>query len=125
MRLIDDILSVDANAIHCVDTDHQAPSYPLRLDGKLFGCVLVELGAQAAAVHVSLFGTEGAHTGLVLSINNADVRVDRVETVNRLTVRAWRLQSLNTVSSYRFEVLDGSARILAAQVLLSMRWGSE
>ncbi len=121
MRLIDDVVSADEDGILCIATDHQAASYPLRIDGILHGCVLMELGAQAAAAHASLFGMSGAHTGLVLSFGNVEIRRDRVETKRQLTVRAWQLQSLDNASSYGFEVFDGADLVVAAEVLLSMQ----
>jgi len=121
MRLIERIVSVGADTIHCVAADHRDPDYPLRLDGVLYGASLVEIGAQAAAAHVSLHGVEGAHTGLVLAISNAEILQDRVAGGGPLEVRAWRIQARDDAASYRFEVRDGSAILVAADVLLSLQ----
>ncbi|MEL7088565.1 MAG: phosphotransferase, partial [Planctomycetota bacterium] len=67
MQLIGAITHMDDNTIHAEPTDHTAPDFPLRIDGKLYTSALVELGAQAAAAHASIHGVGGAHAGLVLA----------------------------------------------------------
>jgi predicted hotdog family 3-hydroxylacyl-ACP dehydratase len=121
MRLIEEIVSADAHAIHCTARDHREASYPLRVDGVLYNCALVELGAQAAAAHISLFGIGGAHTGLALALGDVEVFVDRVTGSAKLTVRAEQLQALDDSARYRFEVIDGAGPVIAGNVLLSLK----
>lgn len=121
MRLIEEIVSADGREILCIARDHRAQSYPLRLDGELHACVLVELGAQAAAAHTSLSGIGGAHTGLVLAFSNVEVFRDRVAGDQPLTVRAGRRQSLEDAATYRFEVIDRAGTVVAGDVLLSLQ----
>ena len=121
MRLIDKIVSADASRIICIARDHNMASYPLRLDGVLHICTLVELGAQAAAAHTSLFGTGGAHTGLVLALSNVEVLVDRVVDSTPLTVRAERRQALDDAAKYHFEVMGESGMMISGDVLLSLQ----
>lgn len=121
MRLIEEIVSADAGEILCIARDHRADSYPLRLDGALYGCTLVELGAQAAAAHTSLFGVGGAHTGLVLAFSNVEVFRDRIAGDGPLTVRAEQLQSLEDAARYRFEVMDRAGTVVAGDILLSLQ----
>lgn len=121
MLLIGEIVSADEREIRCLATDHRAPSYPLRLGGRLFSCTLVELGAQAAAAHTSLFGIAAAHTGLILALGNLELGPDLVETEERLAIRAELLESLDPTALYRFEVTGGDERLVAADVLLGMQ----
>jgi predicted hotdog family 3-hydroxylacyl-ACP dehydratase len=121
MRLIDKIVSADASKILCIARDHSVASYPLRLDGVLHACTLVELGAQAAAAHTSLFGSGGAHTGLVLALSSVEVFVDRVADDAPLTVRAEQRQALDDAARYHFEVTDGTGTVVAGDVLLSLQ----
>jgi predicted hotdog family 3-hydroxylacyl-ACP dehydratase len=124
MRLIDEILSADAGEILCVARDHSGASYPLRLEGVLYGCALVELGAQAAAAHTSLFGIAGAHTGLVLSLSNVVVSVDRVTDDAPLRISAVQQQSLDDAARYHFEVQGGTGVLVSGDVLLSLQRGT-
>lgn len=121
MRLIGEIVSADARTIRCLATDHRAPSHPLRFGGRLFSCALVELGAQAAAAHTSLFGIGSAHAGLMLSLTDVVVGPDLVATDERLAVRAELLESLDAMARYRFEVTAGGERLVAADVMLAMQ----
>jgi predicted hotdog family 3-hydroxylacyl-ACP dehydratase len=125
MRLIEEIVSADAEEILCIARDHRSASYPLRLDGVLHGCALVELGAQAAAAHTSLFGASGAHTGLVLAFGNVEVFRDRVVGDEPLTARAERRQSLADAARYRFEVMDRHGKVVAGDILLSLQRRTE
>ena len=121
MRLIEKIVSADDREILCIARDHHVSSYPLRLDGELHACTLVELGAQAAAAHASLFGVDAAHTGLVLALSNVEVFRDRAAGDGPLTIRGERRQSLDDAASYHFEVMDGAGAVVAGDVLLSMQ----
>jgi predicted hotdog family 3-hydroxylacyl-ACP dehydratase len=120
MRLIADIESADAMRIRCRATDHSAPAYPLRLDGVLHIAALVELGAQAAAAHASLFGMGAAHTGLVLGIGDLALYRDRVESAEPLRMAAERVHGLDTAAAYRFSVTQGAAALVTGEILLSM-----
>jgi predicted hotdog family 3-hydroxylacyl-ACP dehydratase len=121
MRLIDQVVSADAVEILCIAQDHSMASYPLRFDGVLHPCALVELGAQAAAAHTSLFGSGEAHTGLVLALQSVEVFVDRISDDAPLTVRAKQCQTLDDAARYQFEVIDGTGTVVTGDVLLSLQ----
>ncbi len=131
MQLIGEILSADEREIRCLARDHRGPSYPLRLGGRLFCCALVELGAQAAAAHTSLFGIAAAHTGFVLSLSGVVIGPDLAPSDAPpseappsdapLAIRAEHLDSLDARALYRFEVTGGEARLVAGDVLLGMQ----
>lgn len=121
MQLIERIVSADATGIRCLAKDHRAASYPLRLDGYLHGGTLVELGAQAAAAHASLFATAGAHTGLVLALSNLEIGQDRVDSPGPLIVLAELSQALGGGASYRVEVWSGAELVVASDLLLGIQ----
>lgn len=121
MRLIEHVVSADANEILCIAHDDRAATYPLRLDGELHPCTLVELGAQAAAAHTSLFGVSEAHTGLILALSNVVILRDRIAGDAPLTVRAELRQSHEDAARYRFEVIDAAGMVVTGDVLLSMQ----
>jgi predicted hotdog family 3-hydroxylacyl-ACP dehydratase len=124
MRLIEEIVSASAEEIRCIARDHSADSYPLRLDKVLHCCTLVELGAQAAAAHTSLYGACGAHMGLVLAFRNVEVFRDRIEGDGPLTIWAEQRQSLEDAAQYRFEVMDRDGAVVAGDILLSLQRGA-
>ena len=121
MRLIEAVLSADPERVRCRASDHRGEDYPLRIDGVLHGAVLVELGAQAAAVHASLHAIGAAHAGLVLAFGNIDVRRDTVGHQGRLVATAERRALQDDSASYRFEVADEGGTIVTGELLLSMR----
>jgi predicted hotdog family 3-hydroxylacyl-ACP dehydratase len=120
MRLVAAIEAADASSIRCRATDHASPDHPLRLDGVLYAAALVELGAQAAAAHASLFGMGTAHAGLVLAIGDLVLHRDRIEDKEQLSMTAERRHQLDTAAEYRFVVSQGSAPVVAGEILLSM-----
>jgi len=54
MSLLDQVTSWDDNAINCRSAAHLRSNNPLLKNGKLSTVLLVEYGAQAAAIHASL-----------------------------------------------------------------------
>ncbi|MFK7944691.1 MAG: hypothetical protein AB8B85_17530 [Paracoccaceae bacterium] len=120
MRLITGIDQADDTSIVCHADGHTADSYPLRLGGVLYSAALVELGAQAAAAHASLFGLGHAHMGLVLTISDVTLSVERIENPDRLVITGTRIELLAMAASYRFDVRQAGAAIASGSVLLSM-----
>lgn len=120
MRLIAAVEAADATRIDCRATDHAAPDYPLRLDGVLYSAALVELGAQAAAAHASIFGVGAAHTGLVLAIGDLDLHRDCVDDPHPLRMTAERLDRIGSAVAYRFDVTQAGAPLVTGELLLSM-----
>ena len=121
MRLIAAIEGADRAGIRCRAIDHSAPDYPLRLDGVLHAAALVELGAQAAAAHASLYGTGAAHAGLVLALSDVELRCTPIEDAQPLRIVADRLEQIEGAAAYRFTVLQSEAPLVSGTVLLSMR----
>lgn len=120
MQLLQSILRVDAESICCRATSHEGEDHPLRLNGVLHATALLELGAQTAAAHASLFGLGRAHTGLVLAVSAAEFTCARVTSPAVLTVAAKRLDTLSLAASYHFEVRQAERLLVSSTVLLSM-----
>ncbi len=121
MRLIEAIEFLDDTHIRCTAVDHAAGDYPLRLGGVLYVAALVELGAQAAAAHASLFGMGAAHTGLVLTLSAVTMQGDEVHAPEPLAVEAKRLHGLDNAAGYRFSVSQAGANLVTGETLLSMQ----
>lgn len=120
MRLIDCIEMAEESELTCRAKPHEPPDYPLRIDGVLFTATLVELGAQAAAAHASLFGMGAAHTGLVLSISNTRFGSSTVDAPDPFRIVAKRLRLMDNAASYVFEITQNDAHLVEGEVLLSM-----
>lgn len=120
MRLIGSIEKADDAMIRCIARDHFDGDYPLRLNGVLYASALVELGAQAAAAHASLYGLGAAHTGLVLSIGAVEFHRNEVPDNGNLQIVAQRLRALGMAASYHFSVGLHGAPITSGEVLLSI-----
>ena len=54
MSLIDSVSYWDKNLIHCWTKSHLCSNNPLRTNLQLHSTILIEYGAQAAAIHASL-----------------------------------------------------------------------
>lgn len=121
MRLIGRILHADGGRIDCLAKPHGGRDYPLRIDGRLHAVALVELGAQAAAAHASLFGMGNHHTGLLLSLHGLEVAAQEVpEAVDRLEASAIQMHFEETVARYRFEVRAQTKMLLGGEAMLKM-----
>lgn len=122
MRLIESISSVSEQNIHCIAAPHVAATYPLRIDGILFSTSLVELGAQAAAAHASLFGVEGNHTGLLIGLQNIKVQKSTVtECPQPMDITAQQLHFDTNGSLYSFKVTSGDEVLITGRAALKMQ----
>lgn len=120
MRLIAEVEHADRMCIGCQATDHSELEYSLRVDGVLYAAALVELGAQAAAAHASVFGIGAAHAGLVVALSNVELRCVEIDNPARLRVQAERLEQIEGAATYRFTVVQDEVLLVTGEILLSM-----
>lgn len=125
MSLIAAVTSIDTKHIVARAMPHGEPDYPLRINGILYSTALVELGAQAAAVHALLRRDDVAGAGLLLSLANVKVYVMEVEADGPLTIRGEALQAVDRAANYHFTVYDSSEPIIEGDLLLSMEGSPE
>lgn len=122
MCLIEEVLNADEASIRCRAKDHRHIDYPLRIGGQLMNVSLVELGAQAAAVHASLYGIGGHHAGLLLALHDVEVRRPDVGLTDApLETTAERLHFDATGALYRFAVYDRKAEVVSGDAMLMIR----
>ena len=122
MRLIDRVVSVSERQIHCIATPHNDATYPLRIDGTLFSACLVELGAQAAALHASFFDVKGNHTGLLVGLQNVEFSLPVLPRFpDPLQVFANQLHFDSNGSLYDFKVVLGSEACTTGRAALKMQ----
>ena len=106
MQLIETIRHADDTSIQCLAKPHSAPDYPLRVEGVLHCSALVELGAQAAAAHASLFSIGAAHAGLLLTLSNVEIGDTQPDQIAEpLQIWAKRLHGDESSARYRFRVM--------------------
>lgn len=122
MLLIERVLEADETTIRCQARDHREPAYPLRIDGKLPMLALVELGAQAAAAHASLFGVGGAHAGVLLSLEGVSAAISDADAVaGPLIATAERLHADPDGARYAFCLWHKSEPVLEGRAMLRMQ----
>ena len=85
MCLLDAVEWWDDSAIHAVSEGHARVDNPLRGEHGLHAVHLAEYGAQAMAVHGALraraAGSEQARPGMLVSLRNLKLAVERVDTL--------------------------------------------
>lgn len=82
MCLIDEVVSWDAQRIHCRSRSHLDPANPLRRGGRLAALHLIEYGAQSMAIHGGLDAQsrgENAAPGLLVSAREVQLLVETLD----------------------------------------------
>jgi predicted hotdog family 3-hydroxylacyl-ACP dehydratase len=117
MCLLDAVLAWDADTLHAGSESHLRPDNPLRGADGLHAVHLAEYGAQAMAVHGALLararGVETARPGMLVSLRDVRLQVERVPTDGRLDVHAQCLYADDAGAQYAFRVEQGG-RLLAS-----------
>jgi len=126
MRLIERIVSADKSQIHCIAASHASDDYPLRLHARLFSVSLVELGAQTAAAHASLFDVKGHHTGLLIALQGVEILRHEVrETRKNLEIFAKQLHFDANGAIYGFRVSGEFGDLVKGRAILKMKGETE
>lgn len=114
MCLLEAMESCSTDEIVCRIGHHAAASNPLRLDDRLPAASALEYASQAMALHGSL-ATSGKPptSGFLASARDLRLHVERLdEAAGPLRVRAQRLAGDSGQAMYRFELRDGTGRLL-------------
>jgi predicted hotdog family 3-hydroxylacyl-ACP dehydratase len=120
MRLLDRVLSHDADSIVCTAVSHRDPANPLRRDGMLPAVCGVEYALQAMAAHGALTGDGVAQApGYLASLRGVALHVARLDDVAEdLRVEARALSRAARGFVYAFEVLAGGVALLSGQAAI-------
>ena len=117
MCLLDAVLAWDADTLHATCDSHLRPDNPLRSPRGLHAVHLAEYGAQAMAVHGALLararGVETPRPGMLVSLRDVALLVERVPPAGRLDVHAQCLYADDAGAQYAFRVVHGD-RLLAS-----------
>ena len=120
MRLLDRVLSHDADSIVCAAVSHRDAGNPLRRDGMLPAVCGVEYALQAMAAHGALTGDGAAQApGYLASLRGVALHVARLDDVAEdLRVEARALSRAARGFVYAFEVLAGGDVLLSGQAAI-------
>ncbi|MBI0537812.1 3-hydroxylacyl-ACP dehydratase [Roseomonas sp. KE2513] len=120
MRLLDRVLSHDADSILCAAVSHRDPANPLRRDGMLPAVCGVEYALQAMAAHGALTGDGAAQAaGYLASLRGVSLRVARLDSiVADLRVEARALSRAARGFVYAFEVSAEGEALLSGQAAI-------
>ena len=81
MCLIDGIVNYDTQSITCQTESHQLTSNPLRNNKQLASINGIEYAAQAAALHLALAKITTQHRGMLASIQECQLYVQRLDII--------------------------------------------
>jgi predicted hotdog family 3-hydroxylacyl-ACP dehydratase len=120
MRLLDRVLSHDADSIACAATSHRDPANPLRRDGTLPAVCGVEYALQAMAAHGALTGDGAAQPpGYLASLRRVALEAERLDDVaGDLLVEARALSRAARGFVYDFTVSVGGRVLLSGQAAI-------
>lgn len=116
MCLLDELVARDDKRVHMRTTKHRDPHNPLRRDGRLHAVNLIEMGAQAMAVHGALKARDAGgrpHAGWLISTRDVELMIEWVEALPQaLDIHADCLASTSAAIQYAFRV-EHDGRVLA------------
>ena len=125
MCLLDAVLNWDSESIVCSTASHRRDSNPFRESGELQSVILVEYGAQAAAVHAGLvqqgLGRGAGHRGTAYigAVKDLLIRQATVDpAIETLQIQAQCLLNSNDGAIYRIQCKADEQLLLAARVVL-------
>jgi predicted hotdog family 3-hydroxylacyl-ACP dehydratase len=122
MCLLEEVLSWDAREITCRASNHRNPANPLREHDVLHAICGVEYAAQAMAVHGALVHGSAMRRGVLASVREVTMRVQRLDDISEdLVVSARALLGDDAHLLYEFTIAASEREILegrAAVVLL-------
>ena len=120
MRLLDRVVSHDAEAILCAATSHRDPANPLRRAGRLPAVAGVEYALQAMAAHGALTGDGAAQApGYLASLRGVALGAARLDdAAGELRVAARALSRGARGFVYAFEVSADGVALLSGQAAI-------
>ena len=121
MCLLDRVDSWGQSSIACVSQSHHHIDNPLREGGRLNAAVLIEYGAQAAAVHARLSGAGigGSRTALIGAVKALKLHCRHVDpTQDVLLVSARNVLHSADCAIYEIDVRANGELLVEARVVL-------
>lgn len=119
MCLLESVETWDANRIVCRAISHRALDNPLRRAGCLPALCGVEYGLQAMAAHGTLAGRLSRRAGLLASLRQTRLHVERLDDISdALVVEARRISDDWRLLVYEFAVSAGGRPLLDGRAIV-------
>lgn len=121
MCLLDEVISFDSENIVCSTRSHRRADNPFMVEGELPTLVLVEYGAQAAAVHAGLLqtGIASGGTAFLGAIKSMKINAAMVApSIEQLRVEASCLLNDSSGAIYRFQCGSDSDVLISGRLVL-------
>jgi predicted hotdog family 3-hydroxylacyl-ACP dehydratase len=116
MCLLDELLDWDAHMVRCLSHRFAAPTNPLRRpDGTLGTAALIEIAAQAMALHGRLTAPQDGtpRPGMLAALRDVHFFAPPLlDVTTPLIIMAKRLVGDDTGASYQFEVTSDGTELL-------------
>lgn len=117
MRLLDEVVAWDGDAITCRASSHRDPANPLRSAGGLSAIVGVEYAAQAIAVHGGLLEQSRPRTGYLAALRDVVCSAERLDgEAADLMVHATRIAAESGRLLYDFRIASGGRELLSGRL---------
>jgi len=121
MCLLDEVVEWNQQNIVCITSSHRYAYNPLLTGARLGGMVLVEYGAQAAAIHVALIqqGFTAPQSAYLGAIKELTLHADFIEQVEgALRVEADCILSRMGGAIYSIQVMSTDQPLITARISL-------
>jgi predicted hotdog family 3-hydroxylacyl-ACP dehydratase len=123
MCLLEQVVSWDAQQIHCLAISHRSPDNPLRSRDQLSSACGIEYAAQAMAIHGALCASDASarpRSGFLISVRGTTLHTPRLDNFEHdLTIVANCIHSSADNVLYQFSIhaaeqllLDGRAAVI-------------
>ncbi len=121
MSLLDTILAVANKKISCQTGSHLLAVNPLKVNGQLSKCHLIEYAAQAIAVHGGLLnkaqGNNEPQAGHIAMVKSVTWGKFNPNTAN-LTIMATKIMADDVSKLYEYQVSDAEQQIVCSGKVL-------
>lgn len=122
MCLLDGAQSWDAATITCISTRYAQPDNPLRrADGTLGAASLIEIAAQAMALHGRLSATDNAppRPGFLVSLREVTLHIATLDGAHgALTINARQMLGDARSASYEFNISAGGVVLAEGRAMV-------
>ncbi|HYP64131.1 MAG TPA: hypothetical protein VEQ16_09595 [Acidocella sp.] len=118
MCLLDELLDWDGQSVRCLSHRFAAAGNPLRRpDGTLGTAAIIEIAAQAMALHGRLTAPQDAppRPGMLAALRDVQLAAPLLAATAPLIITARRLLGDGTGASYQFAVTSDDANLLSGR----------
>lgn len=121
MCMLDEIMSWDESRIHGRSNNFAVSSNPLFENGELDTVLLIEYGAQAAAVHAALIQSQLGETrpAYIGAVKDIELFISIVDNSTTLEIHACCLLASRNGAIYELEARQSETLLLRGRLILN------